>query len=87
MKISVIIPVYDEEESVSELHAELDAVLNDLEWDSEVIMVDDGSSDRSAAVIADISARDPRVRLVKFARNFGQTAAILAGIVTWANCG
>jgi glycosyltransferase involved in cell wall biosynthesis len=80
MKISVIIPVYNEEESVPGLYAELDAVLNDQEWDSEVIMVDDGSSDRSAAVIADISATDPRVRLVKFARNFGQTAAILAGI-------
>jgi len=80
MKISIIIPVYNEEESLSELYSELDAVLKDREWDSEIIMVDDGSSDRSAALIADLSARDPRVRLVKFARNFGQTAAILAGI-------
>jgi glycosyltransferase involved in cell wall biosynthesis len=80
MKISVIVPVYNEEESVAELHAELDAVVAKHEWDAEFIMVDDGSSDRSAALIADLAAGDPRVRLVRFARNFGQTAAILAGI-------
>jgi glycosyltransferase involved in cell wall biosynthesis len=80
MKISVIIPVYNEEESLAELYAELDAVLSGQEWESEMIMVDDGSSDRSAALLADLAVSDPRVRLVQFARNFGQTAAILAGI-------
>jgi glycosyltransferase involved in cell wall biosynthesis len=80
MKISVIIPIYDEEESIPELYAELRAVLDREPWDGEIIMVDDGSSDRSAAAISRIAEQDPRVRLVRFARNFGQTAAILAGI-------
>jgi len=80
MKISVIIPIYDEEESIPELYAELRAVLDREPWDGEIIMVDDGSRDRSAAAISRIAERDPRVRLVRFARNFGQTAAILAGI-------
>jgi glycosyltransferase involved in cell wall biosynthesis len=80
MKVSVIIPVYNEEESIPELCAELAAVLSREPWDSEIIMIDDGSTDRSAAVILRIAAQDPNVRFVRFARNFGQTAAILAGI-------
>jgi glycosyltransferase involved in cell wall biosynthesis len=80
MKISVIVPVYNEEESIPELYAELGAVFDRERWDGEIIMVDDGSTDRSAAVISRIAEQDPRVRFVRFARNFGQTAAILAGI-------
>jgi len=80
MKVSVIIPVYDEEESLPALYEELRVIFDREAWDGEIIMVDDGSTDRSAAVIAQISESDPRVRLVQFARNFGQTAAILAGI-------
>jgi len=80
MKISIIVPVYNEEESVPELHSELTAVIDRERWDAEIIMVDDGSTDRSATIIAEIAERDPRLRLVRFARNFGQTAAILAGI-------
>ena len=80
MKVSVIIPVYNEEESIPELYAELAAVLSREPWDSEIIMIDDGSTDRSAAVISRIAEQDANVRFVRFARNFGQTAAILAGI-------
>ncbi|MEM7434124.1 MAG: glycosyltransferase family 2 protein [Myxococcota bacterium] len=80
MRLSVIIPVYNEEESIPELYDELREVFDGARWESEIIMVDDGSTDRSAACIADISDHDPRVRLVRFSRNFGQTAAILAGI-------
>jgi glycosyltransferase involved in cell wall biosynthesis len=80
MKVSVIVPVFNEEESLPALYEELRTVFDREPWEGEVIMVDDGSSDRSAAVIEAISERDPRVRLVRFARNFGQTAAILAGI-------
>ena len=80
MKVSVIVPVYDEEESISRLYGELKAVLDREPWEAEIIMVDDGSVDRSAEVISGIAEQDPRVRLVRFARNFGQTAAILAGI-------
>ena len=80
MTVSVIIPVYNEEESIPELYAQLRRVFDREPWDGEIIMVDDGSTDRSAAVILQIAQQDPRVRLVRFARNFGQTAAILAGI-------
>jgi glycosyltransferase involved in cell wall biosynthesis len=80
MKVSVIIPVFNEEESIPELYRELRAVFQREPWEGEIIMVDDGSSDRSVAIIAELAKEDPRVRLVEFARNFGQTAAILAGI-------
>jgi glycosyltransferase involved in cell wall biosynthesis len=80
MKVSVIVPVYNEEESIPELYTELVAVLDRGPWDAELVIVDDGSTDRSAAVISGIARQDPRVRFVRFARNFGQTAAILAGI-------
>lgn len=80
MKVSVIVPVYNEEESIPELYTELAAVFDRGPWDAELVIVDDGSTDRSAAVISGIARQDPRVRFVRFARNFGQTAAILAGI-------
>jgi glycosyltransferase involved in cell wall biosynthesis len=80
MKISVIVPVYNEEESIPGLYGELKAVIDREPWDAEIIMIDDGSTDQSAMVIAKIAEHDVRVRLVRFARNFGQTAAILAGI-------
>jgi len=80
MKISVIVPVYNEEESIPELYDELRTVIDREPWDAEIIMVDDGSADQSAAIIANLAEQDPRVKPVRFARNFGQTAAILAGI-------
>jgi glycosyltransferase involved in cell wall biosynthesis len=80
MKISVIVPVYNEEESVPELYKELTAVFDREPWDVEIIMIDDGSTDQSAKIISKIAEQDTRVRSVRFARNFGQTAAILAGI-------
>jgi glycosyltransferase involved in cell wall biosynthesis len=80
MKISVIVPVYNEEESIPELCNELAAVFDREPWDAEFIMVDDGSTDQSATIILKMAEQDTRVRAVRFARNFGQTAAILAGI-------
>lgn len=80
MKVSVIIPIFNEEESIPDLYRELADVIDREPWDGEIIMVDDGSVDRSAEVIVEIAETDRRVRLLRFARNFGQTAAILAGI-------
>jgi len=78
--ISVLVPVFNEAESLPELHAELVRALESLgrrPW--EILYVDDGSRDGSDAVIADLAARDPRVRGVSFRRNFGKSAALSVG--------
>lgn len=75
--ISVVIPVYNEELNVDELHQRLGSVLG---AEAEFIFVDDGSTDATAQRIADLSSIDGRVRLIRFRRNFGQTAALSAGI-------
>jgi glycosyltransferase involved in cell wall biosynthesis len=76
-EISVVVPVYNEAENVTELYARLARVLGQ---EAELIFVDDGSSDGTAARLNEIAARDPRVRVLRFRRNFGQTAALSAGI-------
>jgi glycosyltransferase involved in cell wall biosynthesis len=77
--ISVVVPVHDEEESLAELHAELDGVFADGTRGSvELIFVDDGSRDHSWAVLRSLSERDPRVRAIRFRRNFGKAAALTA---------
>lgn len=78
--ISVVVPVYDEEESVSELYERVKAVLEQLGRTWELIFVDDGSQDRSPELLDAISFSDPHVKVVKLRRNFGQTAALSAGI-------
>lgn len=79
--LSVVLPVYNEEDSIAPLHAELVGVLDDLDLRYEVIYVDDGSRDRSAErVIALAEAHPETIRVVLLRRNFGQTAAIQAGI-------
>lgn len=79
LELSLVAPVYDEEENVERLHARVVEVFGARAgW--ELILVDDGSRDRSPALIRDLSARDPRVVGVFFERNCGQTAAIAAGI-------
>jgi glycosyltransferase involved in cell wall biosynthesis len=75
--ISVVIPVYNEELNLDELYSRLSAVLGD---EAEFIFVDDGSTDGSVARLAAIASRDARVQLIRFRRNFGQTAALSAGI-------
>jgi len=79
-KISVVIPVYNEKESLKELAAELSAAFktSGLSWES--VWVDDGSTDGSAAELASLLKDLPEARLIRFARNFGQTAALSAGI-------
>jgi glycosyltransferase involved in cell wall biosynthesis len=77
VRISVVIPVYNEEDNVGELHARLDRVIADP---AEFIFVDDGSTDATYARLASIAEHDPRVRVISFRRNFGQTAALSAGI-------
>jgi glycosyltransferase involved in cell wall biosynthesis len=78
-ELSVVIPLRDEERNVGPLHAELTAVLERLGRPYEVILVDDGSADATFARLRDVHALDPRVRVIRFTRNFGQTAAFAAG--------
>ena len=78
--ISVIVPVYDEEENVAPLMERLFAVLDAMDNPSDVIAVDDGSSDQTPQKLREATERYPRLRVVRFRRNHGQTAAMQAGI-------
>lgn len=81
MYLSLIIPVYNEEESLPLLHQAVHVALDGLTHPWEVIYVDDGSADGSMTVLEKLAAGDPaHVGVVQFRRNFGQTAAIAAGI-------
>jgi len=78
--ISVVVPVYNEEESLVELHRELDAVFATGELGPvEFLFVDDGSRDGSWRAISELARRDPRVRAIRFRRNFGKASALTAG--------
>ena len=81
MELSLVIPVYNEEENLSHLHQALHQALKDVRMAWEVIYVDDGSTDRSLEFLKRLVSEDPEhVSVVQFRRNFGQTAAIAAGI-------
>jgi glycosyltransferase involved in cell wall biosynthesis len=78
--LSVVVPVYNEEESLEPLMRELGAALDGVGRPAEIVAVDDGSTDASFARLTAIQAREPRLRIVRLARNYGQTAALAAGI-------
>jgi len=81
MNLSLIIPVYNEEENLPILYDSINEALNPLKSTWEVIFVDDGSKDNSFDVLKSLVERDPEhVRVLSFRRNFGQTAAIAAGL-------
>jgi len=77
--VSVVVPLYNEEESVDALHGEISAAAAGLGVDYEVLYVDDGSRDATLERLRAIADADPRVRVIRFRRNYGQTAAIQAG--------
>jgi glycosyltransferase involved in cell wall biosynthesis len=78
--ISVFLPVFDEEPNLRLLHQKLDEALRKLGRTAEIIYVDDGSKDGSLAILRELAAKDARVRVVALRRNYGQTAAMAAGI-------
>jgi polyisoprenyl-phosphate glycosyltransferase len=78
--ISFVIPVKDEEEVLPELYRRLDATSREIQGECEFILVDDGSTDRSRAVMSELRGRDERVKLLFLARNFGHQLAISAGL-------
>lgn len=78
-EISVVVPVYDEEANLPLLQREIAAAMQALGRPFECVYVDDGSRDRSLSVLLALRRDDPRIRVVEFARNAGQTAALAAG--------
>lgn len=78
--LSIVIPVYNEEDNIQPLYERLTEALQGQAADYEVIVVNDGSTDRTEANLAAVAGRDARIKVVNFRRNFGQTAAMMAGI-------
>ena len=80
MDISVVIPIFNELDNLGPLHEQLDQVLSKLGHDYEILFIDDGSTDGSVERLREIARRNARVKVVCFRRNFGQTAAMQAGL-------
>jgi glycosyltransferase involved in cell wall biosynthesis len=78
--LSIVIPLYNEQDNVFPLHERVSTALQGIGTDYEVILVNDGSSDATESNLKAIAARDPRFKVVNFRRNYGQTAAMMAGI-------
>ena len=79
MQLSLVIPLYNEAESLEQLHREICGVAQENQYDLEIIFVDDGSTDQSWSIIEKLAAEDSRVSGIQFRRNFGKAAALQAG--------
>lgn len=79
MNISVVIPLYNEEESLPELHDWIVRVMNENQYSYEVLFIDDGSKDKSWSVVESLSAKNPHVKAIKFRRNYGKSPALHVG--------
>jgi glycosyltransferase involved in cell wall biosynthesis len=79
LDLSVVIPIRNESENLRELHRELDETLRAWGRTYEVLIIDDGSTDGSFEILRELTAADPHLRVIRFRRNFGQTAAFSAG--------
>ena len=79
IELSVVIPVFDEEKNLPLLYSRLSPVLKRLKKNYEIIFVDDGSRDSSFEILKQLGRCDKKIRIVKFRKNFGQTAALAAG--------
>jgi len=80
MDLSIIVPLYNEEDCVKLLYEAIVNAVNPLELDYEMLFVDDGSRDNTVSIARQLAAIDKRLRIVKFRRNYGQTPAMAAGI-------
>ncbi|MFN0157255.1 MAG: glycosyltransferase family 2 protein [Bacteroidota bacterium] len=78
-EISVVIPLYNEEESLRELHQQLRTALSRMHGRYEIVFVDDGSTDKSFQVLRDLKRNDQRIRIIRFRRNYGKSAALAVG--------
>ena len=79
LDVSVVIPMYNEEESLRELFAKIVRVLTELQKRFEVIFIDDGSTDTSAEIVKELNAQDVRAKLIEFRKNYGKAAGLAAG--------
>ncbi len=79
-ELSLFLPVFNEEDNLRPMHAKISLALENLDKTAEIIYVDDGSTDKSFEILKSIASRDSRIRLISLRRNYGQTAAMSAGI-------
>ncbi len=79
MDFSIVVPIYNEEDNIAALYQSITSALSADRFTYEIILVDDGSADGSFAALKMLAARDERVKVIRFRRNFGQTAAMSAG--------
>lgn len=79
MDISIIIPLFNEEESLPELCSWIEKVMNKNNYSYEILLIDDGSKDKSWTVIENISSKNPDIKGIKFRRNYGKSAALNIG--------
>jgi len=77
--LSIVVPLYNEEESVEKLHASILEAMEQIDFLYEIIFVDDGSKDNTWAIIEQLKETTPQLRAIKFRRNYGQTSAMVAG--------
>lgn len=78
-QISIVVPLFDEDESLPELHAWIKRVMDDNRFSYEIIFVDDGSKDKSWQVIEELKQNNPKIKAIKFQRNYGKSAALHVG--------
>lgn len=79
MDLSIVVPIYNEVDNLRPLCERVHAVLAPTDWSYELILIDDGSQDGSSELLAELHAEDDTLRVLRFRRNFGQTAALAAG--------
>lgn len=79
MKISIVIPIYNEEENISLLYEKIKFVMNGTNYDYEIIFVDDGSQDKSLKILKELQLSDEKIVVISLRKNFGQTSAFAAG--------
>ena len=77
--ISIVVPVYNEQENVEAVYSGIRSALQNMNFSFEIIMVDDGSSDGSYRLLLGLTSEDASLKVIRFRRNFGQTAAMAAG--------
>lgn len=80
-KISIVVPMYNEQEVAKECYKRINSVLSELDkYSSEIIVVDDGSKDKTLEIMEEIAQNDKKVKVIAFSRNFGHQAAVTAGL-------